>query len=85
MSTLKVLAICGSLRRASTNMGLLRYAKAHAPAGIQIEIADLSRSRSTTPTSPTNRPPCNNCWLNWHRLTPCCWPARNTTTPWPRR
>ena len=43
MSTLKVLGICGSLRRASTNMGLLRYAKAHAPAGIQIEIADLSQ------------------------------------------
>lgn len=43
MSTLKVLGICGSLRRASTNMGLLRYAKAHAPAGIQIEIADLGQ------------------------------------------
>lgn len=43
MSTLNVLAICGSLRRASTNMGLLRYAKAHAPAGIQIDIADLSQ------------------------------------------
>lgn len=42
MSTLKVLAICGSLRRASTNMGLLRYAKAHAPAGVEITIADLS-------------------------------------------
>ena len=43
MSTLNVLAICGSLRRASTNMGLLRYAKAHAPAGIQIDIADISQ------------------------------------------
>lgn len=42
MSTLKVLAICGSLRRASTNMGLLRHAKAHAPAGMEITIADLS-------------------------------------------
>jgi len=43
MSTLKVLAICGSLRRASTNMGLLRYAQAHAPAGVSIEIADISQ------------------------------------------
>ena len=41
MSTLKVLAICGSLRRASTNMGLLRYAQAHAPEGMSITIADI--------------------------------------------
>lgn len=41
MTTLNVLAICGSLRRASTNMGLLRYAQAHAPEGMVIEIADL--------------------------------------------
>lgn len=41
MKTLKVLGLCGSLRRQSTNMGLLRYAKANAPAGMQIEIADL--------------------------------------------
>lgn len=43
MSTLKVVGICGSLRRASANMGLLRHAKAHAPAGIEITIADLSQ------------------------------------------
>lgn len=42
MSTLHVLGICGSLRRASTNMGLLRHAQAHAPAGMEITIADLS-------------------------------------------
>jgi chromate reductase len=41
MSTLKILALCGSLREESTNMGLLRYAQAHAPAGMQIDIADL--------------------------------------------
>lgn len=41
MSTLKVLAICGSLRDESKNMGMLRYAQAHAPAGMQITIADL--------------------------------------------
>ena len=42
MKTMKVLGICGSLRRQSTNMGLLRYAQEHAPAGMQITIADLS-------------------------------------------
>ena len=39
---MKVLGICGSLRRQSTNMNLLRYAREHAPPGMQIEIADLS-------------------------------------------
>lgn len=39
---MKFLAICGSLRKKSTNMGLLRYAKANAPAGVEIIIADLS-------------------------------------------
>jgi chromate reductase, NAD(P)H dehydrogenase (quinone) len=42
METMKVLGICGSLRRQSTNMNLLRYAREHAPSGMQIEIADLS-------------------------------------------
>lgn len=42
MKTLKVLGICGSLRAASTNMGLLRFAREHAPAGVEIKIADLS-------------------------------------------
>lgn len=42
MSTFKVLGICGSLRRASTNMGLLRYAQQHVPEGMSIEIADLA-------------------------------------------
>lgn len=41
MSTLNVLGICGSLREDSRNMGMLRYAQAHAPAGMQISIADL--------------------------------------------
>lgn len=39
---MNILAICGSLRKKSTNMGLLRYAQAHAPAGSTITIADLS-------------------------------------------
>ncbi len=39
---MNILAICGSLRKKSTNMGLLRYAQAQAPAGSNITIADLS-------------------------------------------
>lgn len=39
---MKILAICGSLRSKSTNMGLLRFAQANAPEGVEIEIADLS-------------------------------------------
>lgn len=40
-NTLKVLGICGSLREDSRNMGMLRHAQAHAPAGMEITIADL--------------------------------------------
>lgn len=40
-NTFKVLAICGSLREESRNMGMLRYAKSNAPVGLHIEIADL--------------------------------------------
>ena len=42
MSELNILAICGSLRAKSHNLTLLKYAQANAPAGIHIEIADLS-------------------------------------------
>ena len=42
MKSMKVLIICGSLRSKSTNRGLLRYAQEHAPAGMEINIADLS-------------------------------------------
>ncbi len=42
MKNLKVLGICGSLRSQSTNMGLLRYAQQHAPAGVEIKIAELA-------------------------------------------
>ncbi len=41
MNSLNVLGICGSLRRQSTNLGLLKYAKEHAPSGMGIELADL--------------------------------------------
>lgn len=42
MTKIKVLGICGSLRRLSTNMGLLRFAQANAPENVEIEIADLT-------------------------------------------
>lgn len=40
--TFKVLAISGSLRKASTNTQALRAAQALAPEGMAIEIADIS-------------------------------------------
>jgi len=42
MRTLKVVGICGSLRKGSTNLGLLRYAQENSPEGMEIKIADLS-------------------------------------------
>lgn len=42
MEKINVLGICGSLRRKSRNMGLLRYAQQQAPPGMNIKIADLS-------------------------------------------
>jgi len=39
---MKILALCGSLRKKSTNMGLIRYAQANVPAGSTVTIADLS-------------------------------------------
>lgn len=41
MEPIKVLGICGSLRKSSTNMGLLRYAQEQAPDGMEITLADL--------------------------------------------
>ena len=38
----KLLGICGSLRRQSTNAGLLRAAMAELPEGVSMAIADLS-------------------------------------------
>ncbi|WP_310389801.1 NADPH-dependent FMN reductase [Roseateles sp.] len=40
--TTQVLALCGSLRKKSSNKGLLRYAQANAPEGMSIDIADLA-------------------------------------------
>lgn len=42
MAALKFLGISGSLRRQSCNSGLLRAASARLPAGVTMEIADLS-------------------------------------------
>lgn len=41
MSTLKFLGICGSLRKLSTNQGLLRAAQAHLPEGCSLEVAEI--------------------------------------------
>jgi chromate reductase len=38
---MNVLAICGSLRKKSTNMGLVRFAQANAPEGMTITVANL--------------------------------------------
>lgn len=42
MKTIKLLGIAGSLRRASTNRGMLRAAQAAMPAEASLEIADLT-------------------------------------------
>jgi len=42
MKKINILGICGSLRNASTNMGLLRYAQENAPGGMNISIANLN-------------------------------------------
>ena len=42
MTSITLLGIAGSLRQASTNRGLLRAARAHLPAGANLEIADLT-------------------------------------------
>lgn len=42
MNQIKLIGIAGSLRKASTNAGLLRAAKAKLPANVSMEIADLT-------------------------------------------
>lgn len=42
MTTMRLLGIAGSLRKTSTNRGLLRAAQANLPTGTSLEIADLS-------------------------------------------
>src|SRR5205814_2093404 len=42
-SGIKVLAICGSLRKGSYNMAALRTAIAQKPPGMTIEVADISQ------------------------------------------
>ncbi|MEE4241719.1 MAG: NAD(P)H-dependent oxidoreductase, partial [Desulfopila sp.] len=43
MEPLHIIGISGSLRQKSTNSGLLRFAKNHAPAEIRIHLADLDK------------------------------------------
>jgi len=42
MKPIQILGICGSLRKDSTNMGLLHYAQQQAPRGVEITIAELA-------------------------------------------
>lgn len=42
MNTMKIVGISGSLRKHSTNLGLLKYARDNAPEGVEVKIADLS-------------------------------------------
>ena len=42
MASIKLLGIAGSLRKASTNRGLLRAAQASLPDDVSLEIADLT-------------------------------------------
>lgn len=42
MASIQLLGICGSLRKASTNQGLLRAASQCLPSGVQMQFADLS-------------------------------------------
>lgn len=42
MAEIKLLGIAGSLRKVSTNRGMLRAAQASLPAGVSMEIADLT-------------------------------------------
>jgi chromate reductase, NAD(P)H dehydrogenase (quinone) len=42
MADIKLLGIAGSLRKVSTNRGMLRAAQANLPAGVTMEIADLT-------------------------------------------
>lgn len=60
MDPIKVLGICGSLRKKSTNLGLLKYARDNAPKGLEVKIADLAEvpfynaDLSNMPTSVQN-------------------------------
>lgn len=57
MKILKVLGISGSLRRHSTNTGLLRWAQQQAPEGMIIEIADLIEIPFYNADHGNNKPP----------------------------
>lgn len=57
MKRLNVLGISGSLRKASTNKGLLRWAQEQAPEGMAIELADLSAIPFYNADHADNKPP----------------------------
>jgi len=56
-AALNIVAISGSLRKASTNSGLLRYAQSVVPSGVTVTIVDISHlpmfnQDLETPTNP---------------------------------
>ncbi|MDR0996608.1 MAG: NAD(P)H-dependent oxidoreductase [Zoogloeaceae bacterium] len=51
------LGLCGSLRKASTNMGLLRAAQANLPEGVTMEFADIHDLPFLNQDLEANRPP----------------------------
>lgn len=78
---IRVLAISGSLRRASFNSGLLRAAQVLAPAGMEVLIhdirsipfydGDLEAGATQSRLLPSSRP--------YVIPMPCCWPRQSTT------
>lgn len=83
MADLTFVGISGSLRQASRNTGLLRCCAAHLPAGVRMEIADISALPFYN--ADLEKPKAAQALIEQvSRRTPWCWPARNTTIPWPR-
>ncbi len=56
MKKLKILGLCGSLRKASTNMGLLRYVEELDSDQFSFQIADLSAVPFYNPDEKTKTP-----------------------------
>ncbi len=56
MSEVRVLGLCGSLRKASSNLALLRYAMANTPAGFLSSSAEIGTLPFYSQTLPKNPP-----------------------------
>jgi|GEM_PF-4014920 len=73
--TIRVLALCGSLRAKSTNRGLVRYAQAHAPAGMKIHVADLLDVPFYNADLAAKPAAVDTLLQEFPRLMRCCWPV----------